>query len=758
MGFRLRAKSFFKFIFRAIGLFLHGIFRGLGLAIIFLVLLGITAFFTLKHMFNEEGVKAVLVAQLQEIFHRPVQIDGFVLTPNGMKLRGVRVLDHSGVPGGYLMVSDFALITVKFAPLLKRRVELSDVKLVAPQIQFYRDENGVWNTADFFVSAHGTETVKNPAGPFSLPFSLAADRTVIEGGVLNVEDRLRGRKFKFEKFNLTVKEFDMHKPFVYLVSFDNVNAFEGKEIGTSWSFGGDIFLASLDWAKATLSAEKLKVSIDGSLVRGSVKVKGFPRFETELDLKAPALGPAQWAKYMSPAPDFFLPASQWRLKMTSVEPKKIRIDRLRLDAAPLAGTVSGLIDWSGASPRFNAAAAVENFPLASAASFRPRLARYQMKGMANAQGSLSGWFGRVGVHQARIGAQNINATLPHAKISGGDLNVAASDDFSKTVVGISRGAVSAFSNSFTDIFLSLNLKNKDLKVENLSLKWGGSDLKLKARVKDVGDPKEVVVSGTLDTLRWEDGQRLVSSIAAQISTQTAVRPEPEESKKPWLRTFKYAIPKKFPDTVGHIVIKKITQQHISCNNLDLFWDIRGVSPSLKYVSGELKVGFGPGHVSDISSLQKSHNILKIVFLPFVFMHKMNNLSVLSASTAYPKVFDFSRIEGAYGLRSGVATTRYFYVDSPQFAAYADGEADFGKEVVGMNILTRLAHYRGQLPEWWVDELGRPAIAFKVKGDLADPELEPRLRKMKNNEIENMKAEAIGRATTTSSIEEKIKEL
>lgn len=747
-----------KFVSRAVGLFLHGIFRGLGLAIIFLGLLGLTAYFTLKHMFNEEGVKAVIITQMQEILHRPVQIDGFVLTPNGMKLRGVKVLDNSGIPGGYLMVSDFALITVKFAPLLRRRVELNDVKLVAPQIQFYRDERGIWNTADFFVSSHTAETAKKSQGPFVLPFSLAADRTVIEGGVLNVSDRLLNRKFKFEKFNLTVKEFDMHKPFAYAASFNNVNSFGDKAVGTSWSFGGEIFLASLDWAKATLSAEKLKVSIDGSLVRGVIKIEGFPRSELDFDLKAPAIGPPQLSKYFDRAPDFLLPASRWRLKLTLVEPKKIQIDRLRLDAPPLAAMVSGLIDLSGPSPRLSAAVAVEDFPLQRAAFFRPKLSRYHLSGLGQAQGSLSGWFGRFVLHQGRVNARNLNATLPHAKVTGGDLNIVASDDFSKAVVGISRGAVSAFSNSFTDLFLSLNLKNKDLKVDNLSLKWGGSDLKLKARVKDVSDPKEVVVSGTLDTLRWEDGQRLVSSIAAQISTQTAARPAQEDDKKPWLRTFKYAIPKKFPDTIGHVVIKKITQQHIACSNLDLFWDIRGVSPSLKYVSGELKVGFGPGHVSDISSLQKSHNILKIVFLPFVFMHKMNNLSVLSASTAYPKIFDFNRIEGAYGLRGGVATTRYFYVDSPQFAAYADGEADFGKEIVGMNILTRLTHYRGQLPEWWVDELGRPAIAFKVKGDLGDPELEPRLRKMKNNEIENMKAEAIGKAPTTSSIEEKIKEL
>jgi hypothetical protein len=140
-------------------------------------------------------------------------------------------------------------------------------------------------------------------------------------------------------------------------------------------------------------------------------------------------------------------------------------------------------------------------------------------------------------------------------------------------------------------------------------------------------------------------------------------------------------------------------------------------------------------IADIPAVQAANKFLRIVFLPFIYMHKMNNLSVFSTATAYPKTLDFTRIEGEYGLRQGVATTRLFSVDSPQVAAFASGTADFGKETVDMNILTRLTRYRDPLPEWWVDELGRPAIAFRVKGDLSLPELDPRLSKMSADEIE-----------------------
>jgi len=210
--------------------------------------------------------------------------------------------------------------------------------------------------------------------------------------------------------------------------------------------------------------------------------------------------------------------------------------------------------------------------------------------------------------------------------------------------------------------------------------------------------------------------------------------------------------------VGHIAIGSVAHKNFAFNNVDLLWDIRGVSPTLRRVSGDVRVSFGPGRVGDIPAVQAANKFLRIIFLPFVYMHKMNNLSVFSTATAYPKTLDFTRIEGEYGLRQGVATTRLFYVDSPQMVAFADGVADFGKETVDMNIMTRLTGYRQPLPEWWVDELGRPAISFRVKGDLNLPDLDPRLSKMAGDEIEKALDDAKAQAKKRYAALEKLREL
>ncbi|OGR87562.1 MAG: hypothetical protein A3J74_01120 [Elusimicrobia bacterium RIFCSPHIGHO2_02_FULL_57_9] len=260
-------------------------------------------------------------------------------------------------------------------------------------------------------------------------------------------------------------------------------------------------------------------------------------------------------------------------------------------------------------------------------------------------------------------------------------------------------------------------------------------------------------------MRWENAQQLVESAITAVSAAQPATPAKRPSKpRLWVHTFKYAIPKRFPDTVGHIRIGSVSHKNFSFKDVNALWDVREITPTLTKATGDVRLGFGPGRIEDIQAVQASHKFLKIVFLPYIYMHKMNSLSVLSAGTAYPKTLDFTRIEGRYGIQKGVATTEFFHVDGPQLVAYADGTADFGSEKVDMNILTRLTGYRAPLPEWWVDEIGRPAIGFRVMGSLNYPDIEPRLRKMAEGEIEKALEAARVRAKARFEAIEKLQTL
>jgi hypothetical protein len=713
-----------------LGYLLRGVFRGLGLLFLLVVLATVVGYLGLRSAFDEERVRSVFVAQLQDILHRPVQIDKVLLGAHGVKIKGLRVVERLDVPGQHLLTSETVLVTVKLAALMRGRLELDQIRLVAPSIQLVRDAAGSWNLADMFASTASARVLS--VGRFSLPLSLAADQTRIDQGLVLVDDRLKDTRYRFENVSLGAARFSLDRPFAFTLACDNTSSWRGRAIGSRAAAEGVASWAGGDPGRAYVRVKRLSLDVDGARVRASGAVSGLPPKALELEAALPALGPEDWQRLLGRAFDLKLPPSHWRLSAAIPEPGRLLVRRLRAEAAPLSATAAGTVDLD--SGALKADVTVADLPLSQAGELRQAWKRLGLRGLLSGSAGVAGPWKRLEVRKASLRVSRAGGRFKNFFVDGGDVSFTASEGLEDAALSVAGAEGVFFSRPFSDLTLAASLKKDDMRIDRLSLRLLDSRISLKAGIRDLKDPKEVAITGSVDRLRWEEAQALAADVAAQVSTRTAPASRPAQART-WLRTFKYAIPRNFPDTVGRITVGSVAHKNFAFNNVDLLWDIRGVSPSLKHVSGDVRVSFGPGRVGDIPAVQASNKFLRIVFLPFIYMHKMNKLARFSTATAYPTSLDFSRIEGEYGLKKGVATIRLFYVDSPQMAAFSAGVADFGKETVDMNILTRLSSYQGQLPEWWVDEMGRPAIAFRVKGDLNAPELEPRMRKMAADEIE-----------------------
>lgn len=736
-----RAQKNVRFALRVMWLLTKGFLLG----IMMVVALAALALWQAPRIINGNRVRGMIVDRLSGILHRRVEIDGLVFTLQGAKLKGLRVYSRAD-PQQKTLESDYALVTIKLQPLInERKLEISHVKLGSPKVRVWRDAQGRWSFADILVSSS-----TQAAAPLQIPLALSADRTDVENGAIEIDDHLKNTTVVVDKINLSVDRLSLDKPFRYRLSCDDFDRLGKRRFNGAISMEGMMSLASLDWTKAFVRAQDLDVRIEGREVKGSVSVSGFPQTTADLDLSAPPLSAAELGSLTGSTVTVALPASRWRGRLRLAQPAALEVERFQVQSGPFQVSGSGTVDWSKGKPAVAGTVTLNDFPLDQAGSFRPSLARYGLRGTAQLQAVVEGDAQRLRIKKLLMEGSGVDAVFSKAKITGSDFTLGAVDDFKKTTLDVTKADVDAFSNSFTSVSGSLVLDGRELRLDGLKLRWRGSRARLKGRIVDVANPKRVEVSGSLDKLQWGDAEDLVKGIMAAVASSTraaaavAQAPADEETRVPWVRTFKYVIPKKFPDTVGHIHVGETSHKDFEFKNTDLMWDLRGVTPSLKNVSGEVRIGFGPGRVNDVQALQSYHKFLKIIFLPYVYMNKMNSLSVLKLQL-YPKTLDFNRIEGQYAVNRGVVDTRFTHIDSPQLVAFAAGTADFGRELVDMNILTRLTSYNAPLPEWWVDELGRPAIGFRVKGDLNDPEVEPNIHKMPADEIEKDVAAAKGRA-------------
>lgn len=748
-------RSNFRFALQVIGLLI----RGFALIFITLIAVAVGLFLSFPKLVDSERARQIIMTQLGDILHRPVQIKGVVLTAQGVKLEGVEVFSKLD-PGRPLIESQVALVTIKLKPLLDKRLEISNLKLVGPHIRLWRDEEGVWNIADLFPS---TSTVRaTSVGRFALPVTLAAETSVVESGTLEIDDRMRHTNYTFERVNLTFHKFDFDRPFPLTASFDNVSHIADREFHVSATLEGSMSLASQDWPAAYIRAERVEAKVDGRMVRGTASLSDFSKPVLEADLLVPALGAPEWETYLKHPLELAVPPSRWHAKITRMGPASYKIDRLQATAGPFSAISAGTLDFTGDKPRVEAFTTFAEFPLYDLSAYKPSLDQYRFKGTASGEVGVSGWTDRLVVHRAKLHLRDFSGAFAHFTINKGDIDMAASDDFARFSASASRGAVTAFSNIFTEVSGQLSLTRQDLDLDNVTFRWLDSKARVKARITNVTKPKEVEFSGNVDHIRWERAAELVSSIIAAVSTRTATVSKPDDDDDPsrpaWVQTFKYVIPRKWPDSIGHFHVGHVEHKNFHFDGTDFLWDLRGVTPSLDKVNGDIYVGFGPGGVNDVQAVQDSNKFLKIVFLPFIYMHKMNQASILSTMTLFPTQFDFNRIEGDYAISQGVVTTHFTRVDSPQLLAYAEGTADFGREKVNMSILTRLTTVLEKLPEWWVDEKGRAAIGFKVTGDMAHPDLEPRLRKIGEDEIEKDIDAGSTRAKARFEVIEKLRTL
>ena len=255
---RAAPKNDLQFVAHVVGLLL----KGWALVLLSLAALIGVALFTFLHLIDMELVQTVLTAQMQELLHRPVQIEGVALTPQGISLSGLKI-GEVGYPDRHIVQSPTALITIKIPPLLHRRLEFSDIKLLSPLIRLARNEQGHWNFTDLSVSSAPIEPVS--VTKLFPPISFSVDNIDIVDGELRVEDRLEDKKPVSERINLHVHKFDLNNPFEFTLNIGDINPLVAHETHVSFTLSGTIALASFDWKEAYLAPDNVAFRMNGKI-------------------------------------------------------------------------------------------------------------------------------------------------------------------------------------------------------------------------------------------------------------------------------------------------------------------------------------------------------------------------------------------------------------------------------------------------------------------------------------------------------------
>ncbi|UPT74929.1 MAG: AsmA-like C-terminal region-containing protein [Elusimicrobiota bacterium] len=440
------------------------VLRGFGLSFIVLALLLAAAAFYAQRRFGPEEARELAIAQLQALLHREVAIERMILTPRGFKIRGLKVRRADPTQGDQL-VCDTALVTVRLRPLLRRRLEFDTVRLESPQIDLRREADGSWDIADVFASS---ATRRGGA----LPLALASAETIVEDGVLRVDDRRRARKISFERLSLRADGFDQDRAFPLAVSFVNAVTFGTRTLTTSVSAEGSMDLAGLRWSSATARADRFTAEADGVQVSGKGSVAGFARPVFEFDASVPALGPERWPKMLGRDLQLSLPATKWSGRVNWSSPPVWEIERLSIETPAGSVTGTGVFDTTADTAAVRAQFSTRDTVLEKTADWHPSWTARAPRGKGSLHATVEGKVGALQVKDAELILRGFAAGWKDRRVEGVDLDLFAADEFGLVKASVSKGKLFAYGSTFDDLAAAASIAKQTLTVENLSMRWG----------------------------------------------------------------------------------------------------------------------------------------------------------------------------------------------------------------------------------------------------------------------------------------------
>ncbi len=703
-------------------------------ALLGLAVLATIAFFAaygyLERMATPERLRATITEGLGRALGRPVKVSGAIVTPRGLRIRGLVVYASEG--GAPIFRSRSALVTVSVSSLLReRRIRFATLALDGPDLN--------WPAGGWKRSQGATES-----GPFTaasqrlagLPVVWSVERVRVDNGAARFQSREGGSVFNITNLRFVAGPFRASGR----LPFDWSSDFEWRDEGIRLEAGGRgkgvIDAPALDWRRMSIEGRDMVLRVAGAGdFKGSAKLQGFPDPVISLEAESPAFSvnlPRGWLGRANRAafpPASWIGQAQWRDKV-------LRVDRLtaRFPQAQLQG--KGLLDDSGDTLRWRGHAEMETASVKSLAALVSPPFRGIVDGSARFSATLMGEGPRWSVPSASLEWDGARLATPDFDVLRADVKARSQDHLATIDWSVSKGTVRWLDELFRGIRGTAVLKGRSLSVEGLHFRWGRAAARLAGRLMGLPRTSRIAVTGLIDRLDWEKAASLAERIVEHFGSPRA---NPYlgagDEDEAWVKAFKYSLPRSFPALSGDLRISNIGGKDFSIDRAALRWSMAGLTPALRALNGSLAATLGPGRVGDIKSVQESSKILKILFLPYIYMYRLNHLAIFNAATAYPRGFAFSRIGADYIVRRGRVDSRYFYVQSPEFTAFADGSADLANETVDLRVLTQLTHYRAPLPEYLVDEEGRPAISFRVRGNLNHPNIDLDLKKMGAHEVE-----------------------
>jgi uncharacterized protein YhdP len=282
-------------------------------------------------------------------------------------------------------------------------------------------------------------------------------------------------------------------------------------------------------------------------------------------------------------------------------------------------------------------------------------------------------------------------------------------------------------STLTQINTALTFTQQDVSIPKLTAKLNGADLSLQMTGRQLTTQPDVHAEGTLTEL---DLAKLLP--ATKQSSQNRLKKDIAWSSDAcFLNCVAWAAPapsSSLPPAKlsGRFTVGRIKHEFYDAKNMELQWDLTGVTPDLSRVSGSAHLKQGAGVLKDVQKLAEMSKLAKVALTPILTLQRLDKdgkfqFLHLPALQRIP----FDGIRGDYALRSGIMDVKTFDLTGQDLNINTVGTIGLaGAQPLDLSVTMKLpagaiGGTGGQLLN---DASGRAVIPFFIKGTAAAPEV------------------------------------
>ncbi|MCM2303135.1 MAG: AsmA family protein [Elusimicrobia bacterium] len=426
----------------------------------------------------------------------------------------------------------------------------------------------------------------------------------------------------------------------------------------------------LVFEKAVIKGRSGTLRLDG-VVAKALAGTPEPALEVVADLDLPALTDKD-LPFPGVPPGLELPPSRWDADL-SYTPRAIRLRRFAVKIASNELSVEGGVSDPTGRGAFDLLVKCRRFVLEELTRLTPRTRDLKLAG--------SGFF-----------ALSVTGTK-EKPLFGGKLQF---NGLGATVADL----------ALADFTGTASFDERRIDVPNLKGKVADGTLTMDLTVKDYAKVPEIQVEASLDRFdlgRYLAAKKKLEADAKTAQAATAGKPAAAEPATP-IRTR------------GKVEIGALLHPNARLQAVTASWELYGVTPDMKKLSGDAKIGTGEGKLHAVGDMALQSPVVKVLIFPILIFQKLSlgvNLNDITVR----------RISGDYLFKDGVMTLRQSEMDSTAAQLSALGTIDLPAEALDLTVTAQVGNL--------------PAVDVAVTGTVTTPKTKVKVGKLLENAGKNL---------------------